>query len=214
MHRRSGFSLVELLVVVAIIGILAAMYASTFVKVHDKAKQVVAKEGMRQGNIGRMADSANSARRHVKAAPDSDVVREQCRAAFREDVGDEVFISKPLYLVQNDDEFRAYWHTVLNPENEEPVEFDGAHLVARDPEGNSFSLEIVDGFIDSSTVGSTEAVIAWEFLSTHLGDGNTGSIGANVLFVDGNVDYVRYPGQFPVTRTVAELSHQFMEDFG
>lgn len=214
MRRRDGFSLVELLVVVAIIGILAAMYASTFIKVRDKANQVVAKEGMRQGNIGRMADDANSARPHRKPPPDSETVREQCRAAFREEVGDGVVVSKPVYLVRNDEEFRAYWHTVLNPDNEDPVAFDGSHLVATDPEGNSYTLRIVDGFLDSHTAGDTDAALAWEFFSTHLGDGNTASIGASVLFIDGNVQYVRYPGQFPVTETVATLSHQFMQDFG
>ena len=214
MPKRDGFSLVELLVVVAIIGILAAMYASTFIKVREKAKQVVAKEGMRQGNIGRMADDANSARRQRIAPPNSEAVREQCRAAFRQEVGDGVVVSKPLYLVRDDAEFRAYWHTVLNPDNDDPIGFDGAHLVATDEDGNAFTLQVVDGHLDSTTAGSTGAVLAWEFFSTHLGDANTASIGASVLFIDGNVQYVKYPGQFPITQTVAELSHQFMLDFG
>lgn len=214
MRRHGGFTLVELLVVVAIIGILSAMYASTFIKVREKANQVVAKEGMRQGNIGRMADDANSARPQRIAPSDSAAVRVQCRAAFREDVGNGVFVSKPLYLVESDAEFRAYWHTVLNPENDDNLIFEGSSLVALDPEGNSFTLAVVDGHLDSRTVGNSDAVLAWEFFSTHLGDANTGSIGANVLFIDGNVEYVRYPGQFPVTETVATLSHQFMQDFG
>lgn len=214
MRQSRGFTLVELLVVVAIIGILAAMYASTFIKVREKANQVVAKEGMRQGNIGRMADDANSARRHRKASPESEAVREQCRAAFREDVGNGVVVSKPRYLVRNDDEFRAYWHTVLNPDNDAPVEFNGDSLVAVDLHGNRYTLPLVDGFLDSRTAQGHDVPLAWEFISTHLGDANTSSIGANVLFVDGNVAYVRYPGAFPITRTVAELSHRFMEDFG
>lgn len=214
MRKDGGFSLVELLVVVAIIGVLAAMYASTFIKVREKALQVVAKEGMRQGNIGRMADDANSAGRHAAAPPDSEALREQCRAAFRQEVGEGVMVSRPLYLVRNDAEFRAYWYTVLNPENDDLVAFDGSNLVVSDEDGNSFTLQAIDGHLDSVTAGSSEAVLAWEYFSTHLGDGNTGSIGANVLFIDGSVQYVKYPGSFPITPTVAELSHQFMLDFG
>jgi prepilin-type N-terminal cleavage/methylation domain-containing protein len=213
MRKARGFSLVELLVVVAIISILMAMYASTFIKVREKAKQVVAKEGMRQSNIGRMADDVNSARPSRRATPESSQIRQQARSAYREDVGDGVMITRPLYLVQNDAEFRAYWHTLLNPANTTTVEFDGGNLRAHDGAGGSFVLPPVDGHLDSVRAGNSDAVIAWEYFSTHLGDANTSSIGANVLHVDGNIAYIRYPGRFPITQTVAELSHRFMLDF-
>ncbi len=213
MRRRHGFTLVELLVVIAIISIIAAMYASTLIKVREKAKQVVAKEGMRQGNIGRMADSANIARPNRSAPTDDARVRELARTEFRQDVGDDVFVSRPTYLVRNDDEFRAYWHTLLNPENTDPLEFSGNTLLAKDEAGNTYELLLLDGQLDSNSAGA-DAVIAWEYFSTHLGDANTSSIGANVLSINGDIQYVRYPGRFPITETVAELSHQFMQDFG
>jgi len=30
------------------------------------------------------------------------------------------------------------------------------------------------------------------------------------MYSDGHIDYERYPGDFPVTRIVAELSHEFV----
>ena len=59
---KHGFSLVETLVVLAIISILMAIFLPTLVKVLRKAKEVAGKEAVRQHAIGHMADGANTAR--------------------------------------------------------------------------------------------------------------------------------------------------------
>ena len=53
----------------------------------------------------------------------------------------------------------------------------------------------------------------WEFLSTHLAEMSRSSLVLDVMFGDGHVEPVRYPGAFPVTATVATLSHEFYLDF-
>ena len=54
-------------------------------------------------------------------------------------------------------------------------------------------------------------VVGWEFLSTVLSETSTGTLGAEVMYSDGHVSYVRYPGEFPMRRIVAELSHEYVE---
>jgi prepilin-type processing-associated H-X9-DG protein len=192
------------LVVVAIIAILMALYLPTLSKVLRKAEEVAIKEGFRQEKIGRMSDNANSAGRDLGPAPD----RDDCREAFRQMVND-VIATEVLYIVENDDEFNAYWHTMINPAANAPLEYTGSgDLLARDEFGDVYELPRVDKFLDEGP----SFPLGWEFISTDLSDTSSGTIGTNVLYSDGHVVYIRYPGDFPATRTVAELSHRFVEE--
>jgi prepilin-type N-terminal cleavage/methylation domain-containing protein len=206
-RKRNGFSLVETLVVLAIIGILASMLVSALTRARSKAVQRAAVEAGRQWYIGRLADKANIAR------PEGNVrhSREECRDMFRqtfETGSGEMLATIPMYIVTNEDEFRAYWHTVINPSASEEPEYEGGKLVARDEEGNEFLLPS----IESMTELRKTVPLAWEFLSTDMSEMKSGSIGANVMYSDGHADYIAYPGKFPVCRTVAELSHRFVQE--
>jgi prepilin-type N-terminal cleavage/methylation domain-containing protein len=203
--RSQGHTLVETLVVMAIISILMALYLPTLSKAIRKAEEVAVKEGFRQQRIGRMSDSANSAGKDLGPAPG----REECREAFRQWVND-VIATEMLYIVETDAEFNAYWQTLINPAASTPLEFSGSgNLLARDEYGDVYELPRVDKFLDDHRTFP----IGWEYISTDLLDTSSGTLGTNVAYSDGHIKYVRYPGAFPVTRTVAELSHRFVVEF-
>ncbi|NUM52399.1 MAG: type II secretion system protein [Candidatus Hydrogenedentes bacterium] len=206
LREKKGFSLVETLVVLAIILILMALYLPTLAKAMRKAKEVAGKEALRQSAIGKFADVANSTR-----PGDSRPGRDEARDAFRQSLdigkGDSMIVSELLYVVRSDDEFRAYYHTLLNPDNNEPLTYsDGGSLNAYDEFGALHVLERTE-VLDYR--GATY-VMAWEFISTNLGETSSGTLGGTVLYSDGHTNYVRYPDEFPMTRTVAELSHAFV----
>lgn len=211
MRSSKGFSLVELLMVVAIIGLIMAMYMSTFAKVQRKAKQVVAGEAVRQHGIGRMADNANFARR----PPEEPATREESRAAYRQPIrtaDGDVFITRPTYSVSSTAEFKAFWNTVINPDAMGPLEYNGNRLIAEDEDGNRFELASVPEDYGIQDARFANAVVGWEFLSTRMSDTTLEGLGANVLYGDGRIEYVRYPGPFPVNETVAKLSRRFLQE--
>jgi prepilin-type N-terminal cleavage/methylation domain-containing protein len=201
LRRRSseGFSLLELLICVAIIGILMAMYMTTFGKVHRKAKQVVVGEGMRQGRIGDMADNANS--QTIKFA-----TQDECRAAFRQEVSEDQFVTRTLYAVTSDDEFEAYYFTVISEDADEELRYEYNMLVAKDKSGRTHHLVPLTGFDE----GFSALPVAWEFVSTNMGDMNGTGIGGEVMWGDGHIEYLHYPGEFPMTPKVAQLGRRFM----
>lgn len=206
----AGFSLVELLVVVAIIGIIAAFYASTLSKALRKAKEVRAKEGIRQENIGRMADNANSAG-SASSRPSDEALRQNCRTAFRRwiDLGqsERACVTEMLYSVQNVAEFQAYYDTLIAPGNNEPIEYSGQGVVVKDVNGNKYTLPQVP-FTGSSTLP-----VMWEFVAVEMAQTTLNGLGLNVLYADGHEDYLTYPNKFPACREVAECSQQFIEDY-
>lgn len=208
MFRRAkqGYSLVETLVVLSIILILMALYLPTLSKAMRKAKEVAGKEALRQQAIGKASDTVNAVR-----PGDSRPGRSEARDAFRQTLdigkGDTMIVSEMLYEVRNDDEFRAYYHTLLNPANNDPLTYsDGGSLNTYDEFGTLYVLQRAE-VLDHR--GATY-VMGWEFISTNLGETSSGTLGGTVLYSDGHSRYVRYPEEFPMTRTVAELSHEFM----
>lgn len=193
--RQSGFSLLELLVSVAIIGILLALYSGALSKAMRYAKTTAAAESMHQSDIMRrlgkeVSDPIDAYRRTIEVGKDQQAI-----------------ITEMAYVVENDAEFRAYWNTLIAPNYTGPIEFepDGA-LRAIDPEGNVFILPRIS--VEADKGGSF--IIAWDFFSTDLKDTALGNLGSNVLYSDGRVKYVKYKAEFPVTETVARLSRQYM----
>jgi prepilin-type N-terminal cleavage/methylation domain-containing protein/prepilin-type processing-associated H-X9-DG protein len=65
----------------------------------------------------------------------------------------------------------------------------------------------------ASAKAQTDVAVMWDTVSTDTAgsgvDFNHAPGGSNVLFMDGHVDYVAYPGQFPVSKGFAILSAQF-----
>ena len=157
-----GFSLVETLVVVAIISILMALYLPTLAKAIRKAKEVAGKEGLRQNAIGRMADNANSPR-HSEPRPGRDEAREAFRQTIEIGKGDEMIASEVLYVVKDDDEFRAYHATLLDPGNTDPLQWEGSSLIAT-YEGETYRLPMMTAFQGREEISPR----AWEFISTDL----------------------------------------------
>lgn len=210
---QSGFSLVELLVVIAIISILMAMYAAVGMRAISKAKRVAVVEGMRQEHIGRMADTANMARSSPSNTPSTaEEIRDQCRAAFRQKMdlgGRELIYTELLCVVKSEAEFRAYWNTLVNPEATGPITLAGDRsIVVQDENGQSYTLE----WRDRSSLKDREIYpVIWEFLSTDTKHMSAESLGITVMYSDGHVEYISYPGRYPASRPVAELSQRFMD---
>ena len=203
---RAGFSIIELLVTVAIIGMLMAICSSALGKAMRAAKGIASGEAMHQKQIAKMATEQEK-------SPDPPTP-EDAREAYRQvlDTGkNEAIMTEVLYVIRDDSEFRAYWNTLLNPENTDTPEYasDGS-LVAYTKGGNEFQLAPMG---DAAELQKGPYVVGWEFLSTVLSETSTGTLGSNVMFSDGHIDFVRYPGEFPVTAAVAKLSHEFVEDF-
>lgn len=202
-----GFSLVELLVVIAIIGIIASFYMGALSKALRKAKDLRAEEGIRQDQIGRMADNANGGGR--EPVPSAATVREDCRAAFREwiDVGqgEKVCVTRLLFRVRDAQEFKAYWHAVIDPSNTDPVMVNSRGLTVTDAQGNPTVLP--------AEFEATDAR-AWEFLAVKMGDTTMNGLGVNVLYGDSHIGYVKYPGDFPVCAEVAQLGTEFVQAYG
>lgn len=203
--RRRGYSLIETLVVMAIIAILMALYLPVLSKAMRKAEEVKVKEGLRQEQLGKMADNANAAFAYEPPAG-----RTEARAVYRKRI-DDMWVTELLYVVENDDQFRAYWHTLINPNNSAPLQWGpSGHLLATDENNVAHFLIPLKAFPPHRA----PVPRAWEFISTNLLETSSGTLGSNVIFTDGHVEYVRFPGLFPMTQKVAELSHEFVKLYG
>lgn len=201
-RSQGGFGLLELLIVVAIIGILFALYSGALTKATRLAKSTATGESMRQSNIGRMAKGDK------KQSTDPQVLREKAQDRFRQivDTGkNDAIVSQLLFVVNNDREFQAYYHTLLNPDNTDPIEFvRNGWMVALDDDGRSFELKPVH-------MANSQSPIGWEYLSTNPSEMATGALVIQVQYGDGHVQTMKYPDSFPATKTVAELGHAFLQ---
>ncbi len=206
-RRHTGFSLVELLVCMAIISILAAMYMVALGKARRKAEEVGVKESFRQDYIGRVADNANSVTVQVSVPMDRGTYRNAFRKQMMTSNG-PFWATEVLCEIEDEKSFRAYWNTVINPAAQGELEVRNSMLVAHDESGTEFLLKV---YAPMGRIGPPVAV-SWEFISTDLSDTSAGTLGTNVRYSDGHVEYVRYPGNYPACRSVAELSHAFMKD--
>jgi prepilin-type N-terminal cleavage/methylation domain-containing protein len=206
-RRGLGFSLIETLVVLAIISILLLMLTTALVKAVRMAKSTAAGEEMRQDRIGRHAREIHEGPNKPKA----ESVRQSARLSFRvvPKAGVQKITSQILFVVRNDVEFRAYYHTLLNPANSQAVELTrGGKLIALTEGGERFELPPVG----SESKGGAYPV-RWEFISTRLSETGRGDAGGNVIYSDGHREYVPYPAKFPMTKSVALLSHEFVGNF-
>ncbi len=199
LNSRSGFSIIELLVVVAIIGILMAMYSTSLSKAMRMAKATATAEAMHQKVIA------------IETSDELPPTAEDARELYRQTVDTgkgEAIITELVFSVRGDREFDAYWHTLIDPRNTEEPQFEGGSLIATTQDGETFVLPPIRR---GPRGGRGAYTVGWEFLSTVLSETSSGTLGAEVFYSDGHVTYVRYPGEFPVTRLVAELSHTFVE---
>jgi prepilin-type N-terminal cleavage/methylation domain-containing protein/prepilin-type processing-associated H-X9-DG protein len=210
-HKTAGYSLVELLVCIAIIAILTAMYLPALAKARKQAEAIVVKEGFRQEHIGKLADSANIVRPQSSTTSDAAQMRAEARAAFRRNMtmtGAETLVTYLLWRVTSEAEFNAYWNTLINPAATGLIDSSSGGIVVKDEAGNEYTL----GSLDDALQRGAPFPVGWEFLSTNLSEGTAGTLGTNVLYSDGHVEYVPYPSEYPACRTVAELSHRFVAE--
>lgn len=210
-RRRFGFSLIEMLVCVAIICILMALYLPILAKARHKAIQVATAAAIGQEHLGRVADNVNIVRPEPEPEPPD---REDCRAAYRRTVHNgrqEMLITELLYAVENEAEFRAYWHTLINPSAAGPLEFASGNsvLLAKDENGTEYRLDALELLPNRRPIP-----VMWEFLSTNMAEMSTANMGITVLYSDGHLEYLRYPSRYPACRTVAELSHRYVQESG
>lgn len=206
MIHRNGHTLVETLVVVAIIGILMAMATPHYIRAIRMAKQVAGDEAKRQDKL--------VTEDYVQEPARNGQIRDQARASFRRSISAgnfDIYVSEMLCGVTNDAEFSAYWHTLLNPANSGPIEFSGDTLLAKDEAGSTFSLPILSPRIIAGS--NARYPLSWDFISTNMAYMSIGNLGTSVVYDSGERTYIKYPGGFPATPRVAELSQRFAEAF-
>lgn len=205
--RQSGFSMIETLVVLAIIMVLMTLLVPVLTRAVRMAKATAAGEEMRQERAGDMARAVHEDKSPKKLTPEQAVA--QARSYFYEEktTGQKAIFSRPVFVVTNDLEFRAYWHTLLNKQNTQLPEITrSGELIAFTPEGQRFELRPTNG---GTRIPGPAYPMMWEFMSTRLEETGRMDMGGNVIYSDGRREYVAYQHRFPMTRQVAELSHRF-----
>ncbi len=205
--RQSGFSMIETLVVLAIIMVLMTLLVPVLTKAVRMAKATAAGEEMRVERVGDMARAVHEGKNLPRLTPKDWVALARDNFHLEKTTGQKAIVSRLEFVVTNDLEFRAYWHTLLNKANTQLPEFTrSGELIALTPEGQRFELRRTDG---GTRVPGPAYPVAWEFISTRMEETGRMDMGGNVIYSDGRREYVAYQHRFPMTRQVAELSHRF-----
>ena len=120
-----------------------------------------------------------------------------------------------------DGAFFAMILTMLEDQADEPIgttvydddmEFNNAlgdHTLYRLREGiERFFITDINNPAASAQAQS-ELPVMWDLNSTNVGEYNHIPGGSNVLWMDGHVSFIRFPGEFPITRVFAVLTGMF-----
>ena len=211
--RRRGYSMVEMLVVIGLIMLLLTIAVPRYVKAIWLAKQVAMDEGKHQRHIGEWSKNVNSARSGSSTGRMTvERLRAIARARYRQtfDAGKfDYHLTEVGCGIRSDEEFRAYWHSLIGPDENAKVEISAGSVTVQDEAGNACTLERIGTY---EYKRHTTYPIAWDFLSTNMQHMTTGNMGITAEYNDGTQAHLRYPGEFPATATVAELSQRFMDE--
>jgi hypothetical protein len=181
------------------------MYLPALSKARKQAEGVAVNEGLYQNVIANAADGYTST---SPTEANSAALRAEARNVFHTKLGTtqmDVYVTNLMWSAKNEAEFRAYWNTLINPNNTNIIEFRNGALVAEDESGTEYLLLRIDA-IDGTYP------VSWEFLSSSTSENTSGTLGTNVVYSDGHIVYVPYPSEYPACRTVAELSHRFLAE--
>jgi prepilin-type processing-associated H-X9-DG protein len=58
----------------------------------------------------------------------------------------------------------------------------------------------------ASAMAQSELAVMWDIVEVDVGDFSHVPGGGNVLYMDGHVEFIKYPGTFPVSRAMAVVS--------
>lgn len=212
----SGFSLLETLIVLAIIMVLMAIAMPHYLKAIRQAKEVAGNEAKRQSFL--LQEIARIQCGEIPPNFSAEAAERLCaRRSYRRaiDAGKfDLIVTQLLYQVGTDAEFNAYWNTLINVDESVPVSFTASgELIATDEDGAQHVLPKAKESIDEK--GGSKHIIAWDFISTKMAHMNSDFAGTVVLLSDGSRTRVDYPDPLPgttvSTRTVAILSNRYME---
>ncbi|MCX5770393.1 MAG: DUF1559 domain-containing protein [Candidatus Hydrogenedentes bacterium] len=99
----------------------------------------------------------------------------------------------------------------LSPDEDKPIEGDpviGDFTFYRLREGiERFFITDINNPA-SSALAQSELPVMWDWLGTVASSFNHVPGGCNVLFMDGHVEFIKYPGKFPVSEVFARLAAQ------
>jgi len=120
------------------------------------------------------------------------------------------------WLIMNDDEVNAAAGLVLDllsgdilPDQDYSVDDPviGEHTFYRLREGiERFRITDINNPA-ASAVAQSEVPVQWDWLGVIPASYNHVPGGCNVLFLDGHVEFIKYPGKFPVTSNFARLAN-------
>ena len=120
------------------------------------------------------------------------------------------------WVIMNDDEVTAAAELVLDlilgnisPDEDfsvEDNEYVGDHTFYRLREGIERFMVTDINNPAASAVAQSEMPVQWDWLGVVPASFNHVPGGCNVLFLDGHVEFIKYPGEFPVTETMARLA--------
>ncbi len=86
---------------------------------------------------------------------------------------------------------------------------DGSDLILRLRDGVERMLITDIANPSDVNLADSEIYVMWDHVSTRVSEFNHMPDGANVLYKDGHVEFVRYPGRAPMSRKMGELTYVF-----